>query len=160
MGLTITDTDHGYKALVDTLYGLANDKPTVTVGIHEGEGSRVHGDGSPATIIEIATWLEFGSRRTPARSFIGAWFDEAEPQLRKDFLAMMEQAVAGKFTSDQILEQLGQKMVGEIQQRMSAGIGPPLAASTVRQKKGSSTPLIDTGVLRSSIQYRVNTGGQ
>lgn len=52
------------------------------------------------------------------------------------------------------LERVGLWAQGSIQQRISDGIPPPNAESTIR-RKGSSTPLIDTGQLRTSIKYRV-----
>jgi hypothetical protein len=66
----------------------------------------------------------------------------------------MRTVIEGKRTSDQVLEILGQRAVGQIQERIASGIAPANAPSTVA-KKGSSTPLIDTGVLRSSITYQV-----
>ena len=70
----------------------------------------------------------------------------------------MQSVIAGKRTKDEVLELLGQQCVGQIQERISEGIDPPNAPSTIRQK-GSSTPLIDTGALRSAVNYRVNPGG-
>ena len=52
------------------------------------------------------------------------------------------------------LELIGLFVKGLIQGRMSAGIPPPLKASTIA-RKGSSKPLINTGQLRASIDYEV-----
>ena len=40
----------------------------------------------------------------------------------------------------------------------ATGIPPENAPSTIRRKRGSTTPLIDTGVLRSSVSYRAEGG--
>jgi hypothetical protein len=151
--MSVQDTDHGYRELVEKLYGLSEDKPTVSMGIHEAKGSATHGKG-PATIIDIANFNEFGTSRIPARSFIGDWFDEDEPKMREDLLHLMQSAVAGKMTADEALEILGQTGVGRIQQRISAGIEPANSESTIHQK-GSSKPLVNKGILRSSIDYEV-----
>ena len=151
MGFHLRDTDHGWKARLKGL--LALKAPAhIDVGILESAG--VEKDGT--SVIDVAEWNEFGTATIPERSFIRAWFDEAEPQLRQDFAALMRTVAAGKRTRAEVLELMGQRMVGQVQARMSAGIPPPNAPSTVR-RKGSSTPLIDTGVLRSSVTYR--TGG-
>lgn len=155
MATTIRDTDHGYKALVERVYGFA--KPSIDVGILAEDGSEVHGDDD-VTIIAVATFNEFGTESIPARSFIRDWFDTAEPKLRQDLVTLMQSVIAGKRTKDEVLELLGQQCVGQIQERISEGIDPPNAPSTIRQK-GSSTPLIDTGALRSAVNYRVNPGG-
>ena len=151
MGFHLKDTDHGWKARLKGL--LALKAPAhVDVGILESAG--VEKDGT--SVIDVAEWNEFGTATIPERSFIRAWFDEAEPQLRQDFAALMRTVAAGKRTRAEVLELMGQRMVGQVQARMSAGIPPPNKPATVR-RKGSSTPLIDTGVLRSSVTYR--TGG-
>ena len=151
MGFRLKDTDHGWKARLKGL--LALKAPAhVDVGILESAG--VEKDGT--SVIDVAEWHEFGTATIPERSFIRAWFDEAEPQLRQDFAALMRTVAAGKRTRAEVLELMGQRMVGQVQARMAAGVPPPNAPSTVR-RKGSSTPLIDTGVLRSSVTYR--TGG-
>ena len=66
----------------------------------------------------------------------------------------MGRILDGTSDVDRELARLGQKVVGDVQQRMADGIGPPLDPETVR-RKGSSTPLIDTGRLRQSIDSEV-----
>lgn len=145
----IKDTDNGYAALAERVFGIR--KPVLTVGVHAAEGAL--GDGQ-ATVLDVGTWNEFGTRRIPPRSFIRAWYDAAEPKLRTQLATLMKGVIAGARTADQALEILGLKAVGEIQGRISAGIAPQNADSTVKQK-GSSKPLIDTGTLRSSITHKV-----
>lgn len=158
--MSVTDTDHGYAALVERVFGLAQQKPVITIGIHEEEGAGAHPTEDEieetVTILLVAIFNEFGTSdgHVPERSFIRAWFDEAEPELRKDLVTLMRSVVAGKRTSREILELMGQRAVGQIQQRISSGIAPPNAPSTIRQK-GSSTPLIDSGILRSSVTYKI-----
>ena len=67
---------------------------------------------------------------------------------------LLQRVIAGELTEDAALEQFGAWSKGEIQARIARGVPPPNAASTVK-RKGSSTPLIDTGILRSSIDYEV-----
>jgi hypothetical protein len=148
-GSAIRDTDRGYAALVNRVFGLAKEKPIVHVGILE-EGAS---DGG-VSVLDVAIWNEFGTATIPERSFIRDWFDENEPKLRADLVTLMRSVVKGERTADQVLELLGQRAVAQIQERISAGIAPQNAASTVAKKK-SSTPLVDSGVLRSSVSYRV-----
>lgn len=153
MALHLRDTDHGYRDLLARVFGLRS-RANVDVGILDA--GEEHGEGA-VTVLQVAAFNEFGTATIPERSFIRAWFDEHEGELRKEFAALMRNVVEGKRTREQILELLGQRCVGQIQQRIAAGISPANAPSTVR-RKGSSTPLIDTGVLRSSISYRVKEG--
>ena len=156
MATKVTDTDHGYRALCERVFGFG--KPRVDMGILERDGGEPHGGvGDALTVLEVAIFNEFGTENIPARSFIRAWFDEQEADLRRDLSTLMRLVVAGKQTKERILELLAQKAVGEIQARIAAGIGPANAPSTIA-RKGSSTPLVDTGVLRSSVSYRVDQG--
>jgi hypothetical protein len=111
------------------------------------------------TVLDVATWNEFGAGNVPQRSFLRAYFDENGPKNSKLALSLMQTCVTGKRTPGQVLNLLGVKFVGEIQRRMAAGIPPPNAPSTIR-RKGSSKPLIDTGQLRSSIAYRATWGSE
>jgi hypothetical protein len=152
----VRDTDHGYDALVKRVFEF--ERPRIEVGILEEDGAAPHGGGGdPVTIIEVAVWNEFGTENIPARSFIREWFDTHESELRVALKALMISVVRGQRTKEQILELLGQMAVGQIQERISEGIPPENAPATVA-RKGSSTPLVNTGVLRSSVSYRVEEG--
>jgi hypothetical protein len=151
--IEVKDEDHGYRELVKRVFGL-HTEARIDVGILEDEA---HGDDA-ITMLELGTIHEFGTDTIPERSFIRAWFDEEEPELRIKFAELMKSVVEGKRTKDEILELMGLYCVGRIQARMSEGVPPPNAPSTVARKH-SSTPLIDTGILRSSVSYRVVDGG-
>ena len=56
---------------------------------------------------------------------------------------------------DNCLELMGVYMTNLIKERMAQGIKPSNSKITI-ERKGSSTPLIDSGQLRNSITYRVN----
>lgn len=146
---TVTIKDRGLAALLKRTAAAAR-PVTLTVGIHEEQGAGSHG---AATIADIAAMTEFGLGQ-PARSFIGAWADEREGEHKAQIRKLGEAVVKGTVTAPQGFEQLGQKYVGEVQARIAGGIAPPNAPSTIA-KKGSSTPLIDQGVLRSSITSKV-----
>lgn len=156
MSVTIRDRDAGYAALVARVFGLAKVKPRIDVGVLEGPGGETHGDDA-VTVLEVAVWNEFGTDSVPSRSFVRAWFDEHEAELRQELVKLMQAVVRGERTKDQVLELLGQRCVAQIQARIADGIDPPNAPSTIA-RKGSSKPLIDTGALRSSISYRVREG--
>lgn len=148
MAHSIKDIDHGYKKRVKSIRKMGD--PEVTVGIHEAEGGAQNGS---ATILDIAVWNEFGTSRIPPRSFIRAWFDENKSEVESMWKSAMRAVAKGKLSKQNALDQFGLYCVGQIQARMAAGVPPPNADSTVR-RKGSSTPLIDTGQLRSSVTHR------
>lgn len=123
--------------------GTINFKPPkpfhVTAGIHSDAG--VHPTaGLP--IVQLGEIHEY-SKRHP-RSWLRGWFDENRPQLEAWLVQFAHNPAA-----------LALKLEASIKARVAAGIPPPLKRETIR-RKGSSKPLIDTGVLLSKITARVN----
>ncbi len=140
-------------------------KRTVTIG--EGDDAR-KGEviDDRLTLLDLAAIHELGLGNVPERSFLRAYVDEQGERLRAMLAALMTAEIARTVQSGApiddgkrraILTKLGLRMVAEIQARMSAGIAPDLQPATV-QRKGSSTPLIDTGQLRSGITFQVDLG--
>ena len=156
-----------YKASVTEVFGTR--RASVKVGVYGDKGAepvevREGEKPPPITVLDLAEFHEFGLGNNPQRSFIRAYWDANTDRLKTMLLKLMEGVIAravrsGAPISDAdrrgVLEKLGLKMRGEIQARISDGIEPPLQERTII-RKGSSTPLIDTGQLRSSIDYTVN----
>ncbi len=142
--MPVTDRDNGYSKTLASLDETG--KIAITVGIHTEEAE---GDHDGMSIGDIAEANEFGIG-VPARPFVSGWADEARDavtRMRDESAA----ALAAKSSPAQRLDGLAQVFAGEMQARISAGIDPPNAPATIA-KKGSSTPLVDTGILRSSIR--------
>ena len=148
----VTDRDQGLIEMVRRLGHAADFGASLTVGLIGDEADAEHSDG--LTIAELGEIHEFGLG-VPRRSFIADWSDENEEEHKRQIVRIAAAVVRGKLeTFDEGLERLGVLFVAEIQKGISDGIPPPNAESTIA-RKGSSTPLIDTGVLRSSITYKV-----
>jgi hypothetical protein len=91
----------------------------------------------------------------PERSFIRAYVDANAVQIGNDLRQAAKQIILGKLTNEQAATLIGLKHAAGIQKYLSDGrVTPPLSAFTIA-KKGSSTPLIDTGQLRSAITHAV-----
>jgi hypothetical protein len=143
MASRVVDKDNGYAKAVETISKVGG--VAITVGIH----SDVSGE-----VMEKAEANEFGTDDIPPRPFISGWADERRDGAVREMRDMLAAAIKRGEDPNVALERLALKFAGEIQQRMADGIPPPNAPSTVAQK-GSSTPLIDTGELRSSITGKV-----
>jgi hypothetical protein len=138
----------------------------VTVGVHGKEGAKLH-QGQPeendtpnaggalgTTIAEIASEHELGLG-VPERSFIRAYVDANAVQIGNDLRQAAKQIILGKLTNEQAATLIGLKHAAGIQKYISDGrVTPPLSAFTIG-KKGSATPLLDTGQLRSAITHAV-----
>lgn len=161
MGASVTDRDNGWRALVERIGSLA--KASVKVGVledHAGEAKRTRGKSAVKglTLLQVATVHEFGAPAAgiPARSFVRGTVDEQESAIRADQRKIAVAVLSGKLDLRRGLDQLGARVAARIQQRIARGIAPPLKQRTI-ERKGSSTPLVDTGQLRSSITWEVET---
>jgi hypothetical protein len=158
----VRDTDKGYKKRLRQIFNL---KPTsLTVGIHAEEGAKTHeqreyDERTTITVLDIGTIHEFGLGNNPERSFIRGWADENKEKNQKTISKLMQSVVAGKRTIEDATDIIGLRFVGDVQRRMrdSKSWAKELKKRTI-DRKGSDVPLIDTGQLRSSIQYKVGYG--
>lgn len=130
------------------LVGVQGEKATE---LHTAEPSAEGVPPEPVTVAEIANKHEFGLG-VEERSWLRAWVDENQPMIRNDLRRAAMRIIEGKLTIQQAADLLGTKYVASIQIRISNGIAPANAPATI-ERKGSSTPLIDTGQFRSAITY-------
>lgn len=150
MTVKVTIGDRGYAKLMDYLRAQKNLEMTVGLHAEEAEGEAM----------AAAELNEFGSPggMIPARPAITGWAADNQDGVVRAMRGEMEAAYKARKNPIQRLDQLAQVCAGDIQGNIAAGIDPPNAESTVR-RKGSSTPLIDTGAFRSSIRGRVRERG-
>lgn len=143
--------DRGFKVLARRL-GQIN-RARVSVGIFE--------DAPPVeegfTMASLAAVHEFGSRdgRIPERSFLQSTADVNADEYQQEFERYTDRVVLEGRTASGELFKFGQRVRRDIINRIRTGeITPALEQSTI-DRKGSSTPLIDTGALLGSINARV-----
>lgn len=134
----------------------------ITIGVHAEDAAETHAqavfadDGafeppSAVTVGDVATWMEFGTRTVPARSFVRSWFDEQQAFITDTLRTQFAAVLAGKRTAEQAAERCALAFEGAVKVRISRRIPPPLAPATIA-RKGSSVPLIDTGQLRNAVR--------
>lgn len=154
------DKDMGEKKIFGGLRDIHN--TSIVVGII---GRSTYSEDGTVAVVDYATFNEFGTRHIPKRSFIRSTFDEnAQQFLAAGANIISAQMVAGavfdtktsKLTVSQRLNRLGMFMASKVQAQITKGGVPykPNAASTIA-RKGSTSPLIDTGRMRQSVTYEV-----
>jgi hypothetical protein len=110
------------------------------------------------SLAELGAILEFGTARIPPRPFLSNGLKLGKDKLREVSKAMLTQIVQGKRSIVDGLNVLGAVAAGIVQKNIAqAGAFAPNAQSTI-DMKGSSKPLIDTGQLRQSISWAVQSG--
>lgn len=139
----------------------------VVVGVLGAKGAEKHrerdaeGNERPGenTVAEVAQWNHYGTSTIPARPFLTIAMQWHKAELRKTQARLAVGILQSKLTLDQALGLLGQAATNAVKQTIADGVSPDNAPATVH-KKGSSTPLINTGQLRGSITYEVREGGE
>lgn len=141
-----TDRDLGLQRITRELQRARVTE--VVIGVQEGS---VNGNES---IAQYAMFNEYGTSRTPARSFMRSTFDAKVAELRQDMDARYGQMLAGEMTVRKALGLVGLKHQDDIQTKIGSNIQPANSPYTISQK-GSSRTLIDTGAMKNSIRYIV-----
>lgn len=148
--MTVEDRDLGYAAFVKAVKEWAkSDDPNITVGVHAEEG---------ADLVVIAATNEFGSAdgRIPERSFLRSTIAENSDAYFQALADGINSTMNGRgSTVTTVFRRIGTKVVGDVKTKIRDLRDPKNAASTIA-KKGSSNPLIDSGRLRASIDFKVN----
>lgn len=150
--------DREYRELMRRLEPLKAGAagPHAKVGILAAS-SQPH-QGSDMSLVEIAAVHEFGSpaANIPERSFIRGTFEERDvaDALARLTTQLARAIVARKIEVAAALERLGQWGAAQVKARIKRHIPPPLKPQTI-ERKGSSTPLVDTGQLINAVTYEV-----
>ncbi len=175
---TVKDDDRKWKRMLRTMKSAR--KAHVTVGFHSDAEPYAKGQGAAANVAQIASFHEFGEGHNPVRAFFGPTVDGKRAQYG-DLLndKITAEVIAGDVPLSRPLGLVGQKCTADIKQAIVDLVDPPLADVTIERKKaraglgadtairaattesGSSfdtgNPLIDTGHMRTSVDYKVST---
>ncbi len=133
----------------------------VKVGILASKGGEQTHPDSEMSLIEIMATHEFGSSddRVPERRPLRKTFQDGEgPRRTADVIAKLARKIITEdMDPERALKVLGTWAVKEVKNTItSEDLPPPLAESTV-EAKGSTKPLVDTGLLLNSIAFEVVT---
>lgn len=152
-----TITFKGNKVLEERLKKLSETRQ-IEKGYDVGFFSEsTYSDGTK--VAQVAIWQEFGTEikgkvQIPERPFFRIANKKTQSTLSRllgDFLNLKSNYVLSR----QNVEQLALKHVDTIQTEITTLKEPPNALSTIKAKKGSSNPLIDTGNMRRSVTFKV-----
>ena len=149
----IVDQDKGFARILSNIISNAKES-YVTIGIHQEQGEKAHGE---FTVAQIAAVHEYGSpeHNIPQRSFIRDTHDLNLRMNRQWMKQVQARVLKGELTQHQALTLMGEVGAKQMVSRMNLGIPPGLKPATIKRKK-SSKPLIDTGQLKGSIGFKVN----
>lgn len=147
MAITIDNLTPEGRKFFKELEELA--KLEVQVGFHEDAGA--YDDGMP--VAAIAVLNEFGASQIPARPFMKQSFEAHEKELLKA-CEQVNKELANGGTAESALKKLGVYAKGVVQDEIVNGGFAPNAPSTIAKKR-SEQPLIDSGQMRQSVNYKI-----
>lgn len=142
--MSVRVVDHGAEALLRRL----DQRTGVKVGIIGQDAVEAHAESKDLTVAAVATKHEYGLG-VPKRSWLRGYVDENEGRIKK-YVRNVGKRILDGHSPDEALGALGVVLVGEIRTRIANHISPPNSQKTA-DRKGSDTPLVDTGQLWSSI---------
>jgi len=108
-------------------------------------------------MVDIALFNELGTVHSPSRPFIRDSLNNNKDKISQFMQSAAKGIVNGKSAED-VLKKIGTFQKGLIQKEITSGNFVPNSPATIR-KKGSSTPLIDTGRMRQSVNFVVRERG-
>lgn len=154
---SVKDIDRGFKRIQRELKRMGNMQ--IFVGF-QGASGLESGPDSDATIVDIATFHEFGTVNIPERPFLRSAMDVNKAKIGSQFETEIKRVIDGKQDALQAANRLGIFGVELVRERIrsSPSWAEALDQSTI-DLKGSSVPLIDTGQLVQSVTYLVREGG-
>lgn len=101
-------------------------------------------------VAQVAYFNEFGTLNIPMRPF----FRNAINKNIKKWYATLQNGINQNATPSKALSIVGEVARADIVESITSLREPPNAESTIKQKK-STNPLIDTGLMRRSVTYKV-----
>lgn len=129
----------------------------VSVGIFEDSGNYSVA-GSPS-VVEVALWNEFGTGKTPERSFLRSTLDAQRALINTWRGEAIQKMLTQDWSVKQALEMLGFRVSELVKNTIKSNVPPPNAEYTVEKKRQAGVAprtLIDTGLLLRSVSYRIS----
>lgn len=134
------------KTALEKVLGVKVDKPKITLEAGFLEGV-TYPDGMSVPM--VASLNEFGTYNIPPRPFFRNAINKNSDKWGKIFLqGMQKQGARNAFGL------LGERIRKDIVQSINYTNEPPNSPVTIA-RKGSSKPLVDTGLMRASVNYRI-----
>lgn len=154
----VEDRDLGMKAILRRIKSLNG----FVVDNGFPENGKTTGRYNMAQLAGVAGVNEFGGNEgnnPPARSFLRSSFDSGIRETKKSIKRNIAVLSEGKISRTKALSNMGKFQVRTIRKKIRFGRFAPLALATIA-KKGHATPLLETGQLFDSVQFKVGRFGR
>ena len=139
------------EAYLSTASERVSSPETVEVGFLEGAS---YPDGTPVAMVAAIQNFGAPARGIPPRPFFSNMIADKSPGWGETLAARLK---ARQMDVSAALTDMGEGIAGQLRQSIVDTNAPPLKPSTVA-KKGFDKPLVDTGHMLGSVDYRVVDG--
>lgn len=143
----VRDIDKGWKKHGRMIKRQAMKDPHVLVGVLGSEAVDAHGDAG-LTVVELASYHEFGRGKNPERPFIRGAFDKHNKDYIKSLRRLKDEVLTNKLSHKEALKLFGEKAIADMKNLMRDGIEPAKIDDDPARLK-------DTGQLYGSLAYEV-----
>lgn len=139
----------------------------VTVGIHEDAGQYTKGS-NPPSVVQVALWNEFGTEKTPKRSFFQSAIDENQSKIEAFRDKMVENILFKDWTPQRALEAIGFFVQNLIQNKIKSNVPPAYGTGkgnpseriaelqeAKRRRVGHTQTLRESELMLRSITFKV-----
>ena len=142
----------GLEASVKFFHAPKAEDEGVNVGWFQDQK---YDDNTP--VAKVARWNKFGTKAgIPARPFMTRAMFNNEKKWIEQLKTLIQRAIDDNKDIDEALKSFGEFAKGDIQATILAGGFVPNSKSTIIRKGAGKMPLIDTGIMISSIQARTD----
>lgn len=144
----VRERDGGVKGVKDRT------KPGgLKVGLVAGLGEHPNSEDG-MTIVEVGAVNEFGAPGVPERPFLRTTIAQYHGEYASMIKQMLADIITGKKSFTQAVGILGVKAQADVVSTINNWDDPPNSPETI-DRKGSSQPLVDTGIMKKSINWEV-----
>ena len=153
MAKVVRDIDRGFRAIMKRVRSLKQG-PHVRIGVQGSDASKDRPFGE--SNLAIAVIHEFGSvdGTIPQRSYLRSTADRERALFVRVLGAQAKKAAINGDIS-RALGRVGELGVSKVKQTFDRSIGLKPLKKATEDRKQSTRPLIDTGVLKNSITWKV-----
>lgn len=130
----------------------------INLGWLDGVAYGPENDNLP--VATVAMWMEKGDpAHYPPRPYFRAGFLPRlnTPEYKAVFKSVIEGALSGKTSFTQAYQKLGPVLVRGLKKEIDDWSTPPNSPLTV-ERKGFNNPLIETGTMRDTVDFKIEKG--
>jgi len=149
MAKGIIDRDLGLKKIIKNLKKL--DGASVTVGLHKDTGD--YPGGTP--VRDVGFFLEFGTIKMPARSWLRSTFDQKTKKLNAAARRGLNAIYSGVNTAKKLVDGMGREFADDVKTVISGNKIKPKTTAATLAKKDTQITLADTFKLHDNIRHKV-----